>query len=203
MENDLLNENEYRRFKSKVRHAFKIVFDKYYKLIQFVARRCGAESYNCDDIVQEVFIRLHKHTDKICDQEHIKRWLMTTTRNLCMDHARKKSVEKQFTQQQLHKERQGETERESNTSQVPTNFATTLEIHELELMLVGELIDKVTMETNDETFALFYRDGLSAKEIATRQNTPVSTITNRISRTRKRFRAYFESHIKQLHEELL
>lgn len=196
MEHALLNEKEFRRFKSKDRHVFKTIFDRYFDLLQFVARRCGAKPHNCDDIVQEVFIRLYKHSDQIYDQEHIKNWLVTTTRNLCMDQARQHAVENRYVQQQT-------SEKESDASQTSANFATNSEIHELELILVGELIDKITTETNDETFALFYRDGLSAKEIASRQNVPVSTITNRISRTRRRFRTYFETHIKQLHEELL
>lgn len=198
MENALLSENEFQLFKSKDTLVFKKVYNEYFNLIHYVARRCGADTNTSDDIVQETFIRLYNKSEQIYEQGNIKSWLVTTARNLCLDQIRKDKLENKFNEQELQDEH-----RHEKTSHKLATFATESEIHELELTLIGDLIDKVTLETNDDTFSLFYRDGLSAKEIASRKNAPVSTVTNRLSRLRIRFQGYFESHIKQLHDELL
>lgn len=203
MNSDLLSESDFKLFKSKDNHAFKLVYEKYYRLINYIANRCGADSSMCDDIVQETFIRLYDNTDQIQNQAHIKNWLSTTARNLSMDRARKRIVENNYSQQAAHLEQQNENERISRKGRMRATFSSENDIHELELSLIGKLIDQVTEETNDTTFSLFYRDGLSAKQIATQMNAPVSTITNRLSRMRKRFQNHFEQHLKNLHEQIL
>jgi len=199
MDSDLLSEKDFKLFKSMDNIAFKLVYEKYYRLINYIANRCGADSAMCDDIVQETFIRLYDHTDQIQNSAHIKNWLSTTARNLSMDKARKRAVENKFAQHELQTEQQNENNRLANQA----TFSSDNDIHELELRLIGKLIDQITTDTNDNTFSLFYRDGYSAKQIATQMNVPVSTITNRLSRTRKRFQRYFEQHLKNLHEHIL
>jgi len=199
MDNDLLSEKYFKLFKSKDNFAFKLVYEKYYRLINYIAIRCGADSSTCDDIVQETFIRLYDHTAQIQNSAHIKNWLSTTARNLSMDKARKRAVENKYSQHEVQREQPHENDRLANQA----TLSTDNEIHELELRLLGKLIDQITADTNDNTFSLFYRDGYSVKQIATQMNVPVSTITNRLSRTRKRFQRYFEQHLKNLHEHIL
>lgn len=197
--NELLNEDEFKQFKSKDKHVFKKVYDEYYALVRHVAARCGAEALNIDDVVQETFIRLYTNTEQIYHQEKLKHWLATTARNICLDQIRKRKVEHKYARRTLN---EIQIPPQNDTLQQAT-FTTQSEIHELELTLVGALIDKVTSETEDETFSLFYCKGLSAKEIAKRQNAPLSTVTNRLSRLRKRFNKHLISHIRQLHENLI
>lgn len=46
-----------------------------------------------DDILQEVFIRMHDNLGKLNDQSKIKPWLYQITRNLVTDHFRKKEID--------------------------------------------------------------------------------------------------------------
>jgi hypothetical protein len=73
-------------------------------------------------------------------------------------------------------------------------------LHELELSLLSKYIDDFVHSTGDDTFRLFYRDGLSAKAIAEKKGETVGTITSRLSRQRKRFKDDFRASMLQLRE---
>ena len=73
-------------------------------------------------------------------------------------------------------------------------------LHELELVLLGELIETFEKQVNDTTFSLLYRDGLTVKEIAEQNNESIRTITNRLVRLRRKFRQLYAEQIKTLHD---
>ena len=180
---NLLNETEFSLFKQGDKTIFRKVYDTYVGLTQYVAVRCGLTITDSHDVVQDAFIQLFHHTANIQSAQGIKSWLVTTTRNLALDNLRK--------QQTIHKF--AFTARQNDDEPV-----TAQHLRELELILLGKLIEQVSIETGDDTLKLFYSEGLSAKQIAVQNNEPISTVTNRLSRLRKRFREHFKSHIEQL-----
>ena len=42
--------------------------------------------YDCEDVLQEAFIKLCYHASEFLDEEHEKRWLIRVTINLCKNH---------------------------------------------------------------------------------------------------------------------
>lgn len=48
---------------------------------------------DADDILQEVFIRVHENLANLSDRSKIKPWLYQITRNLVIDHFRRKTID--------------------------------------------------------------------------------------------------------------
>lgn len=67
------------------------ILEKYnlYKNMLFqIAFSYVGNKYDCEDIIQEAFIKLCYHTPKFEDEEHEKRWLIRVSINLCKNHLR-------------------------------------------------------------------------------------------------------------------
>ena len=73
-----------------------------------IYHECGRDLYNfilwitgnrsaCDDILQDVFIKVWNCDESPRDPEERKRWLLTITRNTCLDFFRKNSSFSRFT----------------------------------------------------------------------------------------------------------
>jgi RNA polymerase sigma-70 factor (ECF subfamily) len=193
-ESALLNALEFEKLQSGDQAVFKKVYDAHFGLVVFMVKRCGVSHDEALDIVQDSFIKLYKKANQIQSQNTLKSWLVTTARNQAMDHLRKqKLVAKHAEKERLN---------QGHDVEVGNGLVSDEQLHELQLVVLGELIEDIQNETNDNTFTLFYRDGMSVKAIAKRQGEPISTITNRLSRLRKRFRDKFETHLKNLHDSV-
>jgi len=190
----LLDALEFQKLQSGDQAVFKKVYDAYFGLAIFVVKRCGMGHEEALDIVQDSFIKLYKKADQIKSRKTLKSWLMTIARHQAMDYRRKqKLVNKHAETERLNQNHFGDNVK---------GLVSDDQLHEMQLLVIGELIDDIQNETNDETFTLFYRQGLSIKEIAKSRDEPVSTITNRLSRMRKRFREKFETHLKELNDSV-
>ena len=166
--------------------VFQKVFEAYVGLIQFVVGKFRLSSDTKDDIVQEVFVKLYENRRKLTGANTIKAWLCTTARNLCIDQTRRKPTTS------------FEDAQESGQELAPQAAGPDSAVREAEVILVQELIDKVVEQTGDDTFRLFYSEGMSAKDIAIMKEEAVSTVTTRLSRLRKRFRDEFRQHVEAL-----
>jgi RNA polymerase sigma-70 factor, ECF subfamily len=58
-------------------------------LLQFVRRRVAAEA-SAEDIVQDVFLKVHTHIDTLSDTSKLQSWLNQLTRNAVIDHYRRR-----------------------------------------------------------------------------------------------------------------
>ena len=189
---NVLTEQQFSRFQTGDKTEFRRVYDQYFNLVYYVGKRCGLSDEEAMDAVQESFFSLYKNASRIESLHGLKSWLVTTVRNRALDHIRKQKLEQK---QLVHLA----VEFEGNQQQ--SMVSDTL-LRELEVKLLGDLLGVIERETNDDTLTLFYQQGLSAKMIAETKGEPVSTVTNRISRGRKKFRETIESHIKTLHENV-
>ena len=57
------------------------------RLHAFIARRVDSTA-DADDILQEVFVRIHRHADSLERQERLTSWLYQVTRNAIIDYYR-------------------------------------------------------------------------------------------------------------------
>lgn len=67
------------------------ILEKYnlYKNMLFqIAFSYVGNKYDCEDIIQEAFIKLCYHAPKFEDEEHEKRWLIRVSINLCKNQLR-------------------------------------------------------------------------------------------------------------------
>lgn len=162
--------------------VFRRVYEAYVGLIQYVVRRSGADPALADDLVQETFMRLLRKAGDIQQPSAIKAWLVTTARHLTLD--------------ELSRRRRFVPAGDEQTETVDAAFESAR--RELEVALVGELVEKISREANDGTFADFYVRGRSAKQIAADRGEALSTVTTRLSRLRKRFQDHLRGHIEAL-----
>jgi RNA polymerase sigma-70 factor (ECF subfamily) len=68
-----------------------------------LARYLLKDASEAEDAVQESFIKLWNHRDKV-DPERIKPWLMKVTRNTCLDRLRRRKPETELTEVQAVEE---------------------------------------------------------------------------------------------------
>ena len=61
------------------------------QLKQFILRRVGDE-YNAEDILQDVFVKVHTHIDTLRDEERLPAWIYQITRNAITDYYRMHSA---------------------------------------------------------------------------------------------------------------
>ncbi len=204
-----ITKDEFQKLKLGDRVVFKKVYDQYFALVRFVVNRCGVENDENLDLVQETFIMFYQKSVQIKDIDAIKAWLMTTAKNLAIDYIRRQKMANQhlYNLQEQGKDNHPSPYQDSENDPLKDDDngclkkeAYSAEHRELEDRLVRELIQRVDMETDDDTFSLFYSNGLAAKEIAKLKGESISTITTRLSRLRKRFHHVFVQHLNELRE---
>lgn len=65
-------------------------FRKHARTVYRVAVAYGLQPADCEDIVQESFVRLMRKSPVFNDEEHEKAWLIVTAGNLCKDFCKSK-----------------------------------------------------------------------------------------------------------------
>lgn len=161
---------------------FRRVYDAYVGLIQYVVRRCGADAAAADDLVQETFMRLLRKAGDIQQPGAVKAWLVTTARHLTLD--------------ELSRQRRYVAAGDEHADTADAGMESVR--RELEIALVGELVEQISRESGDATLADFYVRGRSTKEIAAERGEALSTVTTRLSRLRRRFQDHLRGHIEAL-----
>lgn len=200
-----LTNEHFTRLKTGDHLVFKQVYDDYFGLVHFVVKQCGIGGEDALDIVHDTFLTLYKKAGTIQQAQAIKSWLITTAKNLTVDMLRKQKLANDYTRQEQgeHHNTPGNFDHSTSMNRADDGLLAASELYELELYLLGQLIDETQQETLDDTFVLFYREGLTAKEIAERKGEPVSTVTNRLSRLRSRYREKFIAQLTNLRESSL
>jgi RNA polymerase sigma-70 factor (ECF subfamily) len=65
--------------------CFTDAVERYQDMVYRVAFHVLANSYDADDAVQEVFLKLYTHQKPMDGEEHLRRWLLRVTVNHCRD----------------------------------------------------------------------------------------------------------------------
>lgn len=61
------------------------------KLLNYVRSRVKDQNL-AEDILQDVFVKIHTHIDEVAKKERLDSWLYRITRNAIIDHYRKKNI---------------------------------------------------------------------------------------------------------------
>jgi RNA polymerase sigma-70 factor (ECF subfamily) len=135
----------------------------------------------CDDVVQEAFVRAFRALPSLKDRARFSAWLFTIARNRARSH---------LSARHSHRTAAEEATREARLVEDHVPAASQVMEKEAELRAVREVIDGLREGPEKETVRLFYLEGtLSAREIAERMGVGKSAVTMRLERFRARVRA--------------
>ncbi|NQF13207.1 sigma-70 family RNA polymerase sigma factor [Brevibacillus sp. HB1.3] len=158
-------------------HALEELYDRYIKLVYgFVMKFCNGNEDKTKEIIQLVFLRLwttSSHYDPA--QGSFVNWLLTITRNICIDYLRK---EKRHTQH--HQEELEEIADPANTVEQRVNTNDIAMAKNKLPIAQRKLID------------LLYWKGYSLSEIAKLEQEPLGTIKSRLHQALKGLRKHLE-----------
>ncbi|WP_176736860.1 RNA polymerase sigma factor [Oligoflexus tunisiensis] len=153
---------------------FREIYEAHVGLVQFVLRSFRLSEEERDDLVQDVFLRLHQSLDRI-DPLKIKGFLSITARNLAID-----------------KVRQSQSRKTEAVGEDIANLEATLWEQNTDrravIAVAERFIEEVARQPGGECFGLFYKEGLSVRDIAERLGESTGTITSRLSRMRQKFK---------------
>lgn len=129
----------------------------------------------CDDIIQDVFMKLYQNLDKIRNKNSVLYWLFKTTRNEIYDYYRSKHIKVD----QFNVADSTELEIESFE-----NIEYNFEQRELKDLIMNEL-NKMDYGQR-ETFMLKEYGGLSYKEISVIMGIDENLVKSRLYKTRQK-----------------
>ncbi len=151
-------------------HWLESIWEQYCcRLLGFIRSRVGDDAES-EDILQDVFFRIHKN---LCCQpmpERFESWIFQVTRNLIIDHYRRQRV----------------------LVEIPENIKAEEEFREgdLEAELAGSLKDLVTSlpPIYREAILLTEFQGMDQKELAKQLGISLSGAKSRVQRGREKLR---------------
>jgi RNA polymerase sigma-70 factor (ECF subfamily) len=129
----------------------------------------------CDDLIQNIFMKLFENLDSIKNRESIKFWIYTTARNEVYTYFRKKKIDTT----KFISEDSSEIKLSSGE-----NIEVQFELKEMKNLILKEL-DSYSIEQK-EIFLLKEYGGLSYKEIAAISNIDENLVKSRLYKTRQK-----------------
>lgn len=143
------------------------VVEKYSSMLLQIAYQRTFNKSDSEDIVQDVFIKLIKNSNKIKDKEHLKYWLIKVTINLCNDY------NKSFWNKNV-------TELDEELSQF-----------DKEETFIFKEINKLKPVHRDIIY-LYYYQGYKIKEISIILNMKENTVSSNLTRAREKLKKILE-----------
>jgi len=162
------------------KEAFTLLFRKYYKDLVLFGGSILRDRVKCEDIVQNIFLRLWTERESIEIEKSLKSFLIRSVQNSCLDELRHKQVV-----------------RDHELYVQTFNYFDCLDTEnyvlysELQGKLNGAL--EVIPETYREAFQMNRFEGLKYKEIAEKLQVSERTVEVRISKAISMLR----SHLKE------
>jgi len=160
--------------------AFEIFMAAYEKLIYNAAYRMLSNSHDCEDIAQEVLIKVYKNISKCKNAASFKSWLLRIVHNTCIDEIRKRKNKATIS---LDKEPESDDGPMENQLLKDENTPETELIKKDINLQINKAIDNLPV---DYRAVIILRDvnGLSYDEIAKITNVNLGTVKSRIARAR-------------------
>ncbi len=135
------------------------------KLLAFISRRVGDPSV-ADDILQEVFIKIHSGIGTLRSVDKLQSWIYRIARNAIIDHYRTHRPEAELPES-------------INAPEADSSDKAREEIMDCLMPMIQRLPDPYR-----EAVMLSEMDGLTQQEVASRQNLSLSGAKSRVQRGR-------------------
>ena len=157
-------------------HAWNVIVTRYWRKVFNVAYKFVGRHDQAEDLAQEIFLKIFKALGTFDRRANFQTWLISVSRNLCIDHYRSVRKEREMVDRSVDA---------ADVSPVSTepDALVTLERGDRRAMLhraLARLPDTLRV-------AVLLRDiqELSYKEIADQLALPEGTVKSRINRGRK------------------
>ena len=154
---------------------FTIAYNRYKIGVYNYVLKMVENKMVCDDLVQNIFLKLFENLKSIKNRESIKFWIYTTSRNEVYAYFRKKKIDTmKFT-----------SEDTSDVEKISSeNIEYQFELKEMKNLILNEL-EKMSIEQK-EIFLLKEYGGLSYKEISAISNIDENLVKSRLYKTRQK-----------------
>ncbi len=154
---------------------FTIAYNRYkLGVYNYVLKMVGNKMV-CDDLIQNIFLKLFENLKSIKNKESIKYWIYTTARNEVYTYFRKKKIDiTKFITEDVSEIEKSSTE----------NIEYQFELKEMKNLIIKEL-GNISIEQR-EIFLLKEYGGLSYKEIADISSIDENLVKSRLYKTRQK-----------------
>jgi RNA polymerase sigma-70 factor (ECF subfamily) len=174
------------------RRAFEMLVDRYQRrLLNFVYRTIG-DRERAEDLVQEVFIRVHRHLHRFDQSKKFSTWIYTIASNLAKNELRNRSRNPLVLFQAIRKDddvEQRPLQFEDRHSR-PDDLFRKRHLRELVEWTVAQL-----PEHHRIVFVLRELEGKTYEEIAEITDCNLGTVKSRLNRARARFAQIVAPHV--------
>lgn len=166
-------------------NAYTVLFHRYYKDLVLFAGTLIQDRAVCEDIVQNIFIRLWNEHEHLSISTSLKVYLISATRNGCLDYLRHLEVRKQYAK-----------------SILPQNFHSVQETEKY--ILYSELQQelkqalKLLNDLQRKCFILSRIHGLKYSDIADLLQISVRTVELKIAQAIQLLKKYLKTYLSML-----
>ena len=150
------------------------------RLRAFIARRVDSDA-DADDILQDVFLRIHRHAGSLQRRERLVSWLFQITRNAIADFYRAPVRRRELLAGAPHDLEPGP---EQTWSWVEEDDAAAADATRELATCLGPMVERLSPHYR-EAVILVDLDGLPQKEAAIRAGLSLSGMKSRVQRGRK------------------
>ena len=145
----------------------------------FIARRVP-DPQDAEDVLQEVMLRIHRHSDELANADRVGAWVHRIARNAIVDHYRRRAARPELPAGVAG----GLDQREDGPLDEPASEALRREL----AACLRPLVDRLP-EKHREALVLTEFEGLTQSEAARRLRISVSGAKARVQRGRAQLRA--------------
>ncbi len=187
---ELSDEELMEHFQSGHERAFNELFGRYKDRLHNFLYRYTHDHQDCEDLVQETFLRVHRSKHSYERIARFSTWMYTIALNLARSLYKKK---KRMTMVTIHKDPSDPDDR--SMSLVDKNILPDKKLQEKMSM---EMLQEALMELNEDfREVVILRDfqQLSYEEISEVTDTPMGTVKSRINRGRAGLQDILASYV--------
>jgi RNA polymerase sigma-70 factor (ECF subfamily) len=171
--------------------AFRKLFDQYHRRAFAVAVGVVKNQEDALDVVQEAFIKVHRHIDRFQGSSSFYTWLYRIVMNLAIDHVRKARHVTDFDDRIRHSDAAGDgalMPRIMDENPGKTVVRSELTAH------IQQALDQLP-EYHRAVILLREVEGLSYEEMAKVLDVPKGTIMSRLFHARKKMQELLKAYI--------
>lgn len=163
----------------RARTEFEAIYREHFRFAWRSVRRLGIEGASVDDVVQEVFLVVHRRMGDFEGRSSTKTWLYGIIRRVIADHRRTLRRKPAWSE-----DAPGQLDSIRDTAKAPDASAEQAE----QVRLLYRLLDTLDEEKR-EVFILAELEGMTMAEIAEALDVNPNTVSSRLRAARQRFEA--------------
>ncbi|MBK5722509.1 RNA polymerase sigma-70 factor [Dysgonomonas sp. Marseille-P4677] len=171
----MLNKNTYQlesqllaRLKKDCHQSYSILFSAYYKNLVLFAGTIVQDKTICEDIVQNIFLKLWNDRNELNIETSLKSYLLRSVRNSCLDHLRHKKIVDSYATKLFSS---------FNDFDSAEDYVLYSDLHQHLVEAISKLPEK-----QREAFTMSRYKEMKYKEIAEKLNISERAVEDRISK---------------------